>query len=248
MKKMMLVIVTLLLSGQMTFANVTLTDVEGHWAEEYITDLVEKDIVSGYGDGIFKPDEVITRAEFISATSLYLLNKNIIEYPSVNATYWAELYIRAAINNRIIYPSGIYEALFDKPITRDEMISVIVAAYALKHDLDYNPLMVDVNLDVEESLYTEIESKISDLDESEPLYRSRVVNGYALGFTEGYADGSFNPQGQATRAEACVVLYKLVNEEFEYDHTVNLGTTVSPDNENNEAVIPSEDNATIESN
>jgi|GEM_PF-2506958 len=47
MKKMMLVIATLLLSSQMTFANVTLrdvtlTDVEGHWAEDYITDWVKK--------------------------------------------------------------------------------------------------------------------------------------------------------------------------------------------------------------
>jgi len=44
---MMLVIATLLLSSQMTFANVTLrdvilTDVEGHWAEDYITDWVKK--------------------------------------------------------------------------------------------------------------------------------------------------------------------------------------------------------------
>lgn len=39
------------------------SDTDGHWAEEVICDLAAQGIVNGYGDGSFKPDENITRAE-----------------------------------------------------------------------------------------------------------------------------------------------------------------------------------------
>ena len=42
----------------------TFSDTNGHWAIDYISTLAEKQIVNGYGNGSFKPNEPITRAEF----------------------------------------------------------------------------------------------------------------------------------------------------------------------------------------
>jgi len=39
------------------------TDIEGHWAEEYINRLAQFGWVQGAGDGRFRPDALITRAE-----------------------------------------------------------------------------------------------------------------------------------------------------------------------------------------
>lgn len=42
------------------------SDVKGHWAELYIASAVKKGWVKGYKDGSFKPNEYITRAEFVT--------------------------------------------------------------------------------------------------------------------------------------------------------------------------------------
>ncbi|MCL2059475.1 MAG: S-layer homology domain-containing protein [Oscillospiraceae bacterium] len=43
-----------------------LSDVAGHWAEEYIDISVSNGLISGYPDGTFRPDGNITRAEVVS--------------------------------------------------------------------------------------------------------------------------------------------------------------------------------------
>jgi hypothetical protein len=47
-----------------------LVDINGHWAEPYIAAMAEQGIISGFGNGLFKPDEPVTRAQFAA-----ILNK-----------------------------------------------------------------------------------------------------------------------------------------------------------------------------
>jgi uncharacterized repeat protein (TIGR02543 family) len=42
------------------------TDVDGHWAKAYIYAAFEAGIIQGYGDGTFRPDALITRAEVVT--------------------------------------------------------------------------------------------------------------------------------------------------------------------------------------
>ncbi|QOX63376.1 S-layer homology domain-containing protein [Anoxybacterium hadale] len=46
--------------------DVKFSDVSGHWAEKYILSAAAKGWVKGYEDGTFKPDQYITRAEFVT--------------------------------------------------------------------------------------------------------------------------------------------------------------------------------------
>lgn len=39
-------------------------DIEGHWAEKYISSLYDSGVVNGTGDGLFKPDDTISRCDF----------------------------------------------------------------------------------------------------------------------------------------------------------------------------------------
>ena len=41
------------------------SDIVGHWASEYIAEGTEKNWVNGYPDGTFRPQNTITRAEFV---------------------------------------------------------------------------------------------------------------------------------------------------------------------------------------
>ena len=39
-------------------------DIQGHWAEEFIQALLNRNLIRGYDDGRFYPDRPITRAQF----------------------------------------------------------------------------------------------------------------------------------------------------------------------------------------
>ena len=42
------------------------SDVSGHWAESYIADFAKHGYLQGYDDGLFHPNDIITRAEFVA--------------------------------------------------------------------------------------------------------------------------------------------------------------------------------------
>jgi hypothetical protein len=87
------------------------SDVAGNWAEPFIKVLVEKDIIKGYPDGTFRPDQPITRAEFAA-----LLNKAFDLQPiregrkfkDVPKNYWAAEVINKAYRSGFLagYPGS----------------------------------------------------------------------------------------------------------------------------------------------
>ena len=78
------------------YADVTtnLTDINGHWAEGYVKFCESQGIIAGYGDGTFRPDEIVTGTE--AAKMLLVLTG----YDEVNAgltgTAWATNTLRHA--------------------------------------------------------------------------------------------------------------------------------------------------------
>ena len=53
--------------GKIYANNAGFIDVAGHWAESAISYCAMNDIFVGYGDGLFKPDQPITREEYVAA-------------------------------------------------------------------------------------------------------------------------------------------------------------------------------------
>lgn len=56
--------------------NIQLSDIKGHWAEEYIKRVVEEGIIKGYPGGLFKPNQYVTRAE-LATVMAKLLDKEL---------------------------------------------------------------------------------------------------------------------------------------------------------------------------
>ncbi len=89
------------------------SDVAGNWAEPFIKVLVEKDIIKGYPDGTFRPDQPITRAEYAA-----LLNKAFDlqsvrggrKFKDVPKKYWAADVIQKAYQSGFLsgYPNGTF--------------------------------------------------------------------------------------------------------------------------------------------
>lgn len=54
------------LAGLVATAQTRPADIAGHWAEERIADLAARGVVAPAGDGTFRPDEPVTRAQFVA--------------------------------------------------------------------------------------------------------------------------------------------------------------------------------------
>lgn len=75
------------------------TDTKGHWADSYIAEFSKSRYLKGYEDGSFKPDQKVTRAEFVTIVNR-IIQKNGVSVPPVfsdlPAGYWAYNDIMAA--------------------------------------------------------------------------------------------------------------------------------------------------------
>ena len=173
-----------------------LTDIAGHWAEEYIASLYEKSIVSGSGDGKFNPDSNITRAEFVQI--LYNMSNMTSDgsqsFKDVKAGDWFSQAVAWAVNFGIT--SGTGEDTFSpyEKITREQMAAMIYR-YATLMGADWQTSETGVFAD---------EGEIAEYAK----YQVRWAKG--AGIISGRPDGSFGPKDNATRAESAAMLSRLV--------------------------------------
>lgn len=165
-------------------------DLSSHWAKESVMKLMEAGIISGYKDGTFQPDRTVTRAEFtvMLVKALKLETRDGKEFADTGS-HWAADGISIAAACGII--SGYNDSTFgpDDPVTREQ--AAVIMARAGRLD-------------------TAGELNFTDGQAISPWARSGVLAAVAQRFFSGYPDGSFQPQGRLTRAEAAVIIAKLL--------------------------------------
>jgi hypothetical protein len=103
-------------------------DIAGHWAQPFIEPLAEQDIVAGYEDGTFRPENPVNRDEF-AAMLRQAFNKDSVReiasgevYQDVPADYWAATAIEEAYEMGFMqgYPGGFFRP--NQPVSRVEAI------------------------------------------------------------------------------------------------------------------------------
>ncbi|WP_342415996.1 S-layer homology domain-containing protein [Paenibacillus sp. FSL R10-2782] len=120
--------------------SVSLKDVGSHWAKDAIKKLVEAGVISGYEDGMFKPDNTITREEMVVLLSRILNLNNVSKdttrgnFDDVKGSYAANE-IKAEAQAGII--SGRADGKFDpkSSSTRAEALQIILNALNLNPQL-----------------------------------------------------------------------------------------------------------------
>ncbi|MBP1925726.1 hypothetical protein J2Z76_001587 [Sedimentibacter acidaminivorans] len=114
------------------------TDIEHHWARDYISMGSSKRYVSGYKDKTFRPDNNVTRAEFCKMLSNISAFKSKVsalpatsnyDYIDINS-HWAQKEI-IKITSRDIVVGNNSHFYPDKPITRAEVVHAINKLYNL---------------------------------------------------------------------------------------------------------------------
>jgi hypothetical protein len=167
----------------------SLTDIRGHWAEENISKLVEIGAVSGNPDGSFKPNESITRAQFVSILLRVMVKQRLAYLDSdlmLNDTdrHWGRRYLAAAVKYGVLNPDAEGNVSPDRLITREEMAVMLARAVKLQGDADA--------LDC------------GDKAEISSWAREAVAALTKNGSITGFPNGDFHPKDGATRAQAAV--------------------------------------------
>lgn len=128
------------ISGRTDFADVNTND----WFANYIGYLEKYNIIKGYPDNTFRPNDSITRSEFVAITVRFnsLFNEvkiegNSVKYTDVAKSDWAYNDIAYAKNAGWIngYADGSFKG--DAAITRAEVITIVNRATNRKADENY---------------------------------------------------------------------------------------------------------------
>ena len=178
---------------------VSFNDVESvqAWAGKQIQVAAAKGIIEGKGEGNFDPRAKVTRAEFAKMLVKALEIESTTaknEFSDVADTSWAAEYVAAASSLGII--NGVGNGKFDPnaEITRAQMAAMISRALKLTKTTEADDSVLNTFTDAD-AIPASLKSDIS----------VAVNEGLIIG-----SNGKFNPNGSATRAEAAVVIYRVV--------------------------------------
>lgn len=169
---------------------------KSHWADHYVAELSQKGIINGYDDNTFRPNNNVTREEFvkmiITATGLYDENAEC-EFDDVPNSAWSYKYIASAYKNDIV--SGVTDTTFGVGIYITRQDVAVIAARILTR-LGKTATVGDTTL-------TDIDTVTDYAQDSVKLLNS-------MGIINGFDDGSFMPHNALTRAEAAAIISKLI--------------------------------------
>lgn len=109
-------------------------DISGHWAASEISKWASLGLAKGGPDGTFKPDDAVTRAEFIAFVNRVFnyTEKSEITFKDVDGTAWYADDIAKAVKAGILKGDGAGNANPDLPITRQEAAVILARAFSLE--------------------------------------------------------------------------------------------------------------------
>ena len=179
-----------------------LTDMSAHWARTQVESGVAAGYVSGYPDGTFRPNATITRAEFMKllGAAMKLPASDVVtdftEEREANR-HWSFVqgHIQAAVENGLLVPSD-YENTYapDTRITRREIVIASVKA------LGKGPTVGQ----------TRATLTAPDAPSYPEWLQDHAVIAVGEGIIRGYEDGSLGLERNATRAEALVMVQRIL--------------------------------------
>lgn len=195
---MMIVIPTLPFNSVFAFQgeeSFFMKDISGHWGEDDLQDLAYMGIIKGENGGNANPDRFISRAEFITLLVRALNKEN---HPFEQKTWFTDVktsswyYKTVSIAREIGITNGNGDGTFlpDRNITREEIVLMLVRAIGLENS--------------NQAVY------FKDISGKYP-YKSQLTAAVSSGIIKGYGDNTFRPSQKATRAEAAVMIKRMLN-------------------------------------
>lgn len=174
------------------------TDIESAaWAKEAIGALAYEGVVSGYEDGAIRPNNEITRDEFVKllvcALSFEVDANAVNTYSDIQSGAWQVPYVMAASKAGVVSGTGALTFGSGETITRQDMATMIYRAVLnLKLTLPTGNMVAFKDAEMISGYALEAVNKLS-----------------AAGVISGMGNDSYAPGACATRAQAISMLYSV---------------------------------------
>ena len=174
------------------------SDVTGHWAAAAIDFVVRLGLFTGVGDGKFDPNGVLTRGMLVTVLGRYdeaPVAGYVSPFTDVDANQYYAPYVAWAAQNNIVAGTGGSKFEPNAIVTREQAARILASYIRYASKIPFSSRVLTPFTD---------EASIS-------FWALEDVNFMrSHGLIEGHPDGSFNPSGSLTRAEASVILKRLV--------------------------------------
>lgn len=184
-----------------TFSDVKAED----WYYQAVKDMSRKGVIEGYPDGSFRPSKTVTCGEFIKmAAAAAGVTENELAGEEDRPKHWALPWYEKGLDLNWYTKDDMGAGKMDRKINRGQM--ALIAEGVLETVSGKGAEENDKWLDS----YSQWMAEISDVDARTP-YEYEIICAYGNGILTGYPDGSFRPGGFLSRAEAAVVISRLVD-------------------------------------
>lgn len=201
MRKIIILIIIIALMP-IGFADQIFFDLDNHWATPAIYWAVDRGYVNGYGDGTFRPEQGITRLEFLAIYQEILKTNDIfsseafetlLPYADLENEDWGKDVLTATEANLKRRGHSLLEVFPDvnfageTPLSRQE--AMLLVAWITPEQ------------------FPDPETEFLDLNDEQKM--AMVDRAVAHGIFTGYPDGTIRLADGLTRAEATIVLQRL---------------------------------------
>ncbi len=178
------------------------TDTSGHWAEASINNWINNGYISGYPDGTFRPNNAISRAEFVTIANkaFGFTSSQGISFSDVKAGYWAYSEIQKGVAAGYVRgdASGTFRP--GSAVSRQEAAVMLARLRGYEDDeaasYGYTDRWAMANWAV---------GAIGAVSRN--------------GVMSGYPNKTFRPQRDLTRAEAVAALQKIASNSNSFGNT-----------------------------
>ncbi|MGD9569062.1 MAG: S-layer homology domain-containing protein [Sedimentibacter sp.] len=217
--------VAMLTASMPSFAFGAEKDYLNHWAKDTIMEWYDNGLIKGYDDGSFKPENSISRAEFMTMInkSYEFTAKDEINFDDVAESEWYYAEVQKAVQAGYIIGDGNNTIRPEDEISREEVAVIVSRLNGLSQDADNAKTFAD-------------KDKISNWAIG---YVGAAAN---AGFMIGNDKGEFCPSNKITRAESLVTIDRAANDKTEED----LPNEDIPAEDNINEENPAQDNNNVE--
>ncbi len=166
--------------------------VPGDWYYDCVMELVQAGALTGYPDGSFQPNRLVTGGELVS-----LIARRAGAAPvTASSSHWAAGYLAAGLERGWydydeLPPTG---ERHDQPVPRQVAVKILMNALLPEQVGQY-----DYNLE---------SAKMKDFSDLDGRYYNAVLSAYAAGIVTGDGAGRFRPRDGLSRAEVCALIQR----------------------------------------
>jgi len=184
-------------------------DMNGHWALKYVEALAGKGIIKGMDDGLFHPDSPVTTAQFTT-----MVIRGALGDIEPTTAYWASGYISKAMELGIIDSN-------DSSSANNPLIRRFVARIC--------------NDALDKIFHEPPEEDVAAADRLQDLYTchscvNNIQQVFVKGIMIGKPDNNFYGDETLTRAEAAIVIMKMLDPTMREPQTSLITLPVPQEN------------------